>query len=80
MPLYSHVASLAFRVLTVEADGSDLTPAALRAAVVARLDELDDLGDWERAFAVHDTVPVPSRDAGSLPRTGSALALPAAAA
>ena len=54
--LYNHAASLGFSVISLTPDGSDLTPAQIRAAVMARVESLELSQEWlEACLPVEDT-------------------------
>lgn len=49
MPKYSHVYSVAFSLESDHAEGEDVTPEMLRAALMKRVSDLDAHGEWEEA-------------------------------
>lgn len=50
MPRFNHAFSIAFSVVSEQANGEDVTPAMLRAALQRRMDELDRSPDGGREW------------------------------
>ena len=47
---YNHAFTVAFSLESDTQDGSDITPAMCRAALEARMNELDKHGEWDEAI------------------------------
>jgi len=58
-PVYNHAFTLAFQLKSNDPDGEDVTEQMLRAALLKRLDELDEHEQWDEAVgAPFDTYEV----------------------
>jgi len=55
MALYNHTFDLAFSLDSNTEDGSDVTPAMMKAALLSRIDDLDETGEWSEACGLCDT-------------------------
>jgi len=65
MRSYSHAYDIAFELISHEPDGSDVTPAMLRAALMRRMADLDANNEWREAVgAPYDTHECKHRDSG----------------
>jgi hypothetical protein len=63
MARYSHMFDVAFSLESEREDGSDVTPAMLKAALLKRIDALDETlnqGEWHEACGLVDTYEVTS--------------------
>ena len=58
MPRYNHMFDIAFSLERDKEVGSDGTPAMLRAALLKRVDTLDESNDWSEACGLCDTYDV----------------------
>jgi hypothetical protein len=69
MPRYNHMFDTAFSLESNTDDGSDVTPAMLRAALLKRIDTLDASGEWLEACGLCDTYEIlPSGQGRHVPR------------
>ena len=57
MPRYNHAYDFAFELESGDPDGADVTPAMLRAALIKRASEIDDL-EMDAACGLFDTYEV----------------------
>jgi len=56
MPKFNHMYDIAFTVISDTEDGSDVTPAMLRAGLEQRIkDVFEDSGEWFEACGLCDT-------------------------
>lgn len=56
MPRYNHAYTVAFSLNSDHPDGEDVTPEMLRVALLRRIIQLDEDGEWEEAVgAPYDT-------------------------
>ena len=55
MPRFNHMFDVAFSLDSSTEDGSDVTPAMLRAALLSRIDDLDENAEWSEACGLCDT-------------------------
>ena len=58
MAKYNHMFDVAFEVISDDAEGEDVTPAMLRAAMLRRIEILDTSGEWLHACGLCDTYEV----------------------
>jgi len=58
MPRYNHMFDVAFSLESNKEDGSDVTHAMLRAALLKRIEDLDASGEWLEACGLCDTYEV----------------------
>lgn len=59
MARYSHAYDIVFEVQSDKEDGSDVTPAMLRAALLKRIEDVfENSGEWEHACDLFDTYEV----------------------
>ena len=58
MPKFNHMFDVAFSLESAKEDGSDVTPAMLRAALMQRIYQLDISDEWEEACGLCDTYEV----------------------
>jgi len=58
MPRYNHMLDIAFSLESAREDGSDVTPAMLRAALERRINDMTVDADWLEACGLCDTYEV----------------------
>lgn len=58
MTTYNHMFDLAFSLESNDCDAKDVTPAILRAALLKRIDALDESNEWSEACGLCDTYKV----------------------
>lgn len=59
MPRFNHAFDIAFEVITDDPEGENVTPAILKAALLKRIENLDEDDSWlEAAGAPFDTYEV----------------------
>jgi hypothetical protein len=61
VPRYSHQVTLAFDVYSADKNGKDITPAMFKAALLARIEDLDRSNEWSDAVWIEDTEEVDDR-------------------
>lgn len=59
MTRFNHMFDIAFSVESAHEDASDVTPAMLRAALLRRIEALDECGEWQEAAGLCDSYEVP---------------------
>ena len=55
MPKFNHLFDVAFEVISNTEDGSDVTPAMLKAALERRIQNLTEHDEWSLACGLCDT-------------------------
>lgn len=55
MPRYNHMFDVAFSLDSDHPEADDVTPAMLRAALVSRINDLDEHAEWMHACGLCDT-------------------------
>lgn len=52
---FNHAFDVAFEVISNRENGDDVTPAMLKAALLKRIESLDEDGSWLEACSIYDT-------------------------